>query len=178
MEQFICPITKEIMTDPVIAMDGYTYERSAIQKWLEQHSTSPMTNTIIEKLFVVNYNIRSTMAACGHPLKSISGTVYIISDRTENDNILLTIIEEELKKQRRYIYASCSTSIIFTNILTILLIKSKYMNITLKHNPIPFCLSATVFGILYANLFYKVCRINDNYRYNQITGQLSSVHLF
>ena len=32
------------MHDPVVAGDGFTYERSAIAKWLEEHSTSPLTN--------------------------------------------------------------------------------------------------------------------------------------
>ena len=27
---FLCPITKEIMIDPVITSDGYTFERHAI----------------------------------------------------------------------------------------------------------------------------------------------------
>ena len=38
-----CPITHEIMTDPVVACDGYTYEREAITKWLRHHDTSPET---------------------------------------------------------------------------------------------------------------------------------------
>jgi hypothetical protein len=29
--EYLCPITMDIMTDPVICDDGYTYERSAIQ---------------------------------------------------------------------------------------------------------------------------------------------------
>lgn len=37
------------MTDPVIAADGHTYERSAIEQWFAQHAaghavTSPMTS--------------------------------------------------------------------------------------------------------------------------------------
>ena len=39
-----CPITHQRMIDPVIASDGYTYEREAVQKWLKTKSTSPMTN--------------------------------------------------------------------------------------------------------------------------------------
>lgn len=35
------------MVDPVIAADGYTYERTAILDWLQQHETSPMTNQIL-----------------------------------------------------------------------------------------------------------------------------------
>lgn len=41
VEQFICPITLEIMTDPVICDDGYTYERNAILNI--NNSISPMT---------------------------------------------------------------------------------------------------------------------------------------
>lgn len=32
------------MTDPVVAADGYTYERSAIELWLGKRRTSPLTN--------------------------------------------------------------------------------------------------------------------------------------
>jgi hypothetical protein len=45
----MCPLTNTIMVDPVQASDGYTYERSAIETWLQQQqrqgllATSPMT---------------------------------------------------------------------------------------------------------------------------------------
>ena len=46
-EEFICPITLEIMYDPVICEDGNTYERSAI---LQLHdSVSPLTRTPINR---------------------------------------------------------------------------------------------------------------------------------
>ncbi|KAI3519597.1 hypothetical protein L1887_08810 [Cichorium endivia] len=41
---FICPILKDIMLDPCVAADGYTYDRRAIEKWFEESDTSPMTN--------------------------------------------------------------------------------------------------------------------------------------
>ncbi|KAK4787370.1 hypothetical protein SAY86_011203 [Trapa natans] len=41
----ICPISQEIMEDPHVAADGFTYEKTAIQEWLRGgHGTSPMTN--------------------------------------------------------------------------------------------------------------------------------------
>jgi hypothetical protein len=43
-EQCICPITFEPMRDPVTAADGMSYERSAIEEWLERKTTSPYTN--------------------------------------------------------------------------------------------------------------------------------------
>lgn len=48
-DQYICPITTQIMTDPVILTDGHVYERSAIQKWLQTHNTSPITNATVCK---------------------------------------------------------------------------------------------------------------------------------
>ena len=50
---FICSITHEIMTDPVITSDGHTYERSAIEKWLNYNNHSPMTREIITKDSIV-----------------------------------------------------------------------------------------------------------------------------
>ncbi|XP_047136345.1 uncharacterized protein LOC100211223 isoform X2 [Hydra vulgaris] len=42
---FLCPITMEIMVDPVIAADGFTYEKKSIMSWLSSGKlTSPMTN--------------------------------------------------------------------------------------------------------------------------------------
>jgi hypothetical protein len=42
-DQYLCPITCEVMNDPVIAEDGQTYEREAIATWVAGHGTSPMT---------------------------------------------------------------------------------------------------------------------------------------
>ena len=41
-EQLKCPISRELMVDPVLAADGKTYERTEIEQWLE--SESPYEN--------------------------------------------------------------------------------------------------------------------------------------
>ena len=43
----VCPITSELMSDPVMTADGHSYERSAILKWLETHDTSPLTGAVL-----------------------------------------------------------------------------------------------------------------------------------
>ncbi|AQL01875.1 U-box domain-containing protein 33 [Zea mays] len=46
---FICPISQDVMSDPRIAADGFTYEAEAIRSWLDSgHDTSPMTNMPLE----------------------------------------------------------------------------------------------------------------------------------
>lgn len=42
-QEWLCPITYQIMTDPVIAPDGRTYERVNIEEWLRINGTSPFT---------------------------------------------------------------------------------------------------------------------------------------
>jgi hypothetical protein len=41
----LCPITLAVMTDPVLASDGHSYERASITTWLcTGRTTSPVTN--------------------------------------------------------------------------------------------------------------------------------------
>lgn len=44
-EDFFCPITQELMTDPVMSPDGQNYEKAAIENWLSNHNTDPMTRS-------------------------------------------------------------------------------------------------------------------------------------
>ncbi|EOD17969.1 hypothetical protein EMIHUDRAFT_61507, partial [Emiliania huxleyi CCMP1516] len=58
-DDFICPITTEIMSDPVVAADGQSYERSAIERWLATKSTSPLTSAELEsKGLFPNHSLR------------------------------------------------------------------------------------------------------------------------
>ena len=42
-EDYHCPITTELMADPVMTTDGFTYERAAIERWLAGSNLSPIT---------------------------------------------------------------------------------------------------------------------------------------
>ena len=42
ISRFLCPITKELMVDPVLAPDGHTYDRKAIIKWCVIKGTCPL----------------------------------------------------------------------------------------------------------------------------------------
>ncbi|KAK9804850.1 hypothetical protein WJX72_008634 [[Myrmecia] bisecta] len=48
VEEMECPITQVFMTDPVIAADGHSYEKSAIEEWFSRHDTSPMTGLVLD----------------------------------------------------------------------------------------------------------------------------------
>jgi len=62
-EAFVCPITQEQMVDPVVALDGHSYSRAAIQDWFRQgRLSSPCTNErLASDQLVPNHSLRKAM---------------------------------------------------------------------------------------------------------------------
>ncbi|KAG2324651.1 hypothetical protein Bca4012_039188 [Brassica carinata] len=62
-QYFICPITQDVMEDPQVAADGFTYEGEAIRGWLDRgNETSPMTNKRLPRTSLVpNLSLRSAI---------------------------------------------------------------------------------------------------------------------
>ncbi|XP_020585004.1 U-box domain-containing protein 52-like [Phalaenopsis equestris] len=59
---FICPILQEMMNDPCVASDGYTYDRKAIETWLSMNDKSPMTNLPLSSVNLIpNHSLRSAI---------------------------------------------------------------------------------------------------------------------
>ncbi|RZC77304.1 hypothetical protein C5167_001607 [Papaver somniferum] len=63
-DDFRCPISLELMKDPVIVSTGQTYERTCIQKWLDAgHKTCPKTQqTLSHTALTPNYVLKSLIA--------------------------------------------------------------------------------------------------------------------
>ena len=57
--EFICPITMEIMTDPVVLSDGQVYERQYIEKWLKISCVSPLTKVVVKNEVIPCFALRS-----------------------------------------------------------------------------------------------------------------------
>lgn len=53
-----CPITYAVFVKPVVAADGYTYEKTAIEKWFQEHDTSPMTGEVISTVLYPNMGMK------------------------------------------------------------------------------------------------------------------------
>ena len=54
------------MQDPVVCSDGHSYERSAIEEWLEDHDTSYVTgDPLASTLVVPNRVLRHTLESLG-----------------------------------------------------------------------------------------------------------------
>lgn len=65
-DDFRCPISLELMTDPVILPSGHTFERRSIQRWLDGgHLTCPVTNLPLPPSppLIPNHALRRLIAA-------------------------------------------------------------------------------------------------------------------
>lgn len=60
-DAFMCPISYEIMKNPVVAEDEHTYERGAIEEWFKNHNTSPMTRAVIGTHLIPNRSLRQAI---------------------------------------------------------------------------------------------------------------------
>ncbi|KEH31163.1 U-box domain-containing protein 8 isoform X1 [Medicago truncatula] len=65
-EHFKCPISLEIMSDPVILSSGHTFDRPSIQRWLDEgHRTCPITKLPLpdSPILIPNHALRSLISS-------------------------------------------------------------------------------------------------------------------
>ena len=53
IKEYLCPITHELMIDPVIIDSGNTFEREAILRYFQTHNRDPVTNEILSNREVI-----------------------------------------------------------------------------------------------------------------------------
>ncbi|KAK6944946.1 U-box domain [Dillenia turbinata] len=83
-KDFVCPITSHIFDDPVTLETGQTYERKAIQEWLERgNSTCPITRQSLQstKLPKTNYVLKRLIATWKEQ------NPHSFSDQSENSQL-------------------------------------------------------------------------------------------
>lgn len=64
-EELRCPISLQLMYDPVIIASGQTYERICIEKWFSDgHNTCPKTQQMVSHLFLTpNYCVKGLVSS-------------------------------------------------------------------------------------------------------------------
>ncbi len=86
-EEFYCPISGDLMIDPVSDTRGHTYEKDNIMRWLQMKQTSPITN-----LPMCESDLSSNLAM-KRSIESIRGKLH--NDQLKIDS---QIAQEELKE--------------------------------------------------------------------------------
>jgi len=95
-DDYRCPITRQIMVDPVSTSDGQTYEREAIEEWLRTKNTSPATGAkLTNKNLTPNIRLKSIISEFidKNPQVYKDGEVYLKKGA-------LKTVDEAIKKDR------------------------------------------------------------------------------
>ena len=72
-DEFVCPLTLELMTDPVVASDGHSYERAAIAGVLASaNKKSPLTREVLRPDLVPNRALRRRIGEHEKELDSLA----------------------------------------------------------------------------------------------------------
>tara|TARA_Y100000741_G_C18243629_1_gene554626 strand:+ start:1038 stop:1820 length:783 start_codon:yes stop_codon:yes gene_type:complete len=61
--EIVCSLTNELMINPVITNKGISYEKEAIEEWLNNKKICPITNEYLDKtLLITNYTLKNLIS--------------------------------------------------------------------------------------------------------------------
>ena len=90
--RYQCPITHQLMRDPVIALDGHTYERAQIEAWYQtcrnngRSPNSPMTRACITDHLIPSLDLKNEIAEWKHFMAREAYEKCLAANHPESDN--------------------------------------------------------------------------------------------
>ncbi|THF98820.1 hypothetical protein TEA_001752 [Camellia sinensis var. sinensis] len=115
-DDFLCPISLELMRDPAIVATGQTYERSYIQRWIDcGNTTCPKTQQKLQNLtltpnyvlrslitqWCVEHNIEGQMALANGRIKKSDGSFRDVSGDIAAIQALVRNLSSQSTEKRR-----------------------------------------------------------------------------
>lgn len=88
-----CPITHQSFSDPVVALDGFSYERAALTRWFQIKHSSPMTSLHISPTIIPNRILKVA-------LDSLSLQACRYHKRMDDAFERLSVLESEAEELR------------------------------------------------------------------------------
>lgn len=160
-QNFICPISCQIFNTPILASDGFFYEKEQIGLWCENNYSSPITREYITSTFVsCNYFNQLLAEYLSKNPHDISNQYIIYRNHNNNIQEVNTIIENG-RFEELYGFKCFEYIIMIESHSIIPLLKCNMPNIILHviKNLTDFT-SATKYG---KQLIHYVCQYGLNY---------------
>src|SRR5581483_7245629 len=104
IQDFICPITRQLINQIGITSDGHMYEKSMIEQWLLKNDTSPLTGLIIDKKVYTCLSWQNALNIFYQQHLELASQIYQPSrSHVDNQHIISDIIKDnELTKLLQY----------------------------------------------------------------------------
>lgn len=82
-DEFFCPITGEVMKNPLMTVHGFNFERAAIFEWLQEHGTCPLSRRELSvSKMVSNIALKEKIRAYCEAYDM----VHLLENQTENED--------------------------------------------------------------------------------------------
>ncbi|CAM4381110.1 MAG: hypothetical protein LEGION0398_MBIBDBAK_01083 [Legionellaceae bacterium] len=173
-EDYLCPITHEIMENPVATEDGLIYERKAIELWLSKHNTSPLTGLALnsKQLLVIPF-VKNQINRFLQENKICSSDEFLLSviigNKEKLEKLIYTDEHLEIQNEEGYGPVHLAISRKHSNILEFLLENDfPFENETNKGNT-PLHIAAFDGNVEAVNLLLKKGAIVDAINYQKNT---------
>lgn len=115
-DSFYCPITLEIMNDPVCDKEGNSFEKSAILAWITAHGCSPITRTPMAaadlvpnralKDMILQYFETQTQSVASNTTVQVAADNIQLRTFVDNSKMLITIDPGD-SQTRTFLNVSC-----------------------------------------------------------------------
>ena len=101
LKDLICPITGQLMKNPVITENGQTYEKEAIEEWFTRKKTDPLTGMKINTHLIPNFLLRKICDEYREKtLKGVEIATEETKEKLEKQKAKLKEQQDQLKKQQ------------------------------------------------------------------------------
>ena len=95
LKSLYCPLTKKLPKDPVVAEDGYTYNREKIVEWIKKYGKSPLVHGMkISEHNMVTNKLASDM------IKSMMHRRRIIKSKLRDNSLAYSRCESYSKRSQ------------------------------------------------------------------------------
>ena len=93
-DEFKCPISRNIMKNPVILSDGHSYDRIYIEEYIKDKPISPITNKpLIFPYLIPNWNLRKLITS--YVLYN-ENSESIINENFDNENLFINNYDKKI----------------------------------------------------------------------------------
>jgi len=97
---YLCPITQELLKDPVVAADGQSYEREAITEWLRRgNKRSPFSGDALKHTSLQeNHQLKAIVESFEQSLPTIQRREQVKTDLEEAIKLKEKFVEDFLER--------------------------------------------------------------------------------
>ncbi|XP_027173945.1 putative E3 ubiquitin-protein ligase LIN [Coffea eugenioides] len=147
-KDFVCPITTHVFDDPVTLETGQTYERRAIQEWIDRGNSAcpitrqklqstmlPKTNYVLKRLIASWQELNSdTVPGQSETLQPLDEPKFVPVIRSASPNCVISqaTIEGKLSELRVAITNLCTSEVLEDSEMAVLLIEQFWQELQIE----------------------------------------------